>query len=68
MAVNYRLSEGTPALKQINIPMDDVKAEQYYTLDELMYGDCSGTTETDSKTDSGRSDRAGYTEINKKRS
>ena len=57
---DYRLSPGTPALKRIDIPMDDVKAEQKYSLAHLM-GECSaeGTTDTDSVTEGGY-DRPGY--------
>lgn len=61
---NYRLSEGTPALKQINIPMDDVKIEQHYSLEEIVAGDESGTTDTDKDTHGKGS--GGYTTIYRK--
>lgn len=41
----------------------DVKKTQYYSLDEIRQGDCSGMTETDSVT-SGKSDGM-YTHINR---
>lgn len=57
---NYRLAPGTPALKRVNIPMDDVKAEQMYTLDHLInVCGAEGTTDTDSATEKGY-DRPGY--------
>lgn len=49
---NYRLSEGTPALKQVSIPMDDCKVEQVYSLEEILMGDEAGTTDTDKETHS----------------
>lgn len=47
---NYRLSEGTPSLTHVNIPMDDCKVEQYYSLEEILMGDEAGTTDTDKET------------------
>jgi hypothetical protein len=64
--VNYRLSEGTPALKQVNIPMDDCKVEQVYSLEEIMGGDGSGTTDTDSETHGNYGEGSGYTTIYRK--
>jgi len=65
---NYRLSEGTPALKQINIPMDDCKVEQVYSLEEIMMGDEEGTTDTDYNTHSNYKEgkASGYTTIYRK--
>lgn len=47
----------------INIPMDNVQVNQYYTLADMQMGDASGTTETDSKT---APKSGGYTTINSK--
>lgn len=60
---NYRVDSSFPSSKEIVIPMDDVKVEQVYSLEEMLGGDPSGTTDTDSKTES--SD-GGYTTIYRK--
>lgn len=46
----------------VRIGMDEVQVNQYYTMEDLQMGDYSGTTETDSKTDTKGS--GGYTRIN----
>lgn len=38
------------------------RREQYYSMSDIVCGDCAGTTETDSQTDS---PSGGYTGINK---
>lgn len=63
---NYRLSEGTPALKQIHIPMNDCTVEHEYSLEEMIPQDTSGTTDTDSKTHENYGTGIGYTKIYRK--
>lgn len=41
-----------------------VSMDQYYSLQDLVNGDCGGSTETDSETDPSGSDN--YSTINKK--
>lgn len=53
-----------PADTLVNIPMDDVQVNQYYTLADMQMGDYSGTTDTDDDTDTGG--EVGYTRINSK--
>lgn len=54
-----------PASQHIAIGPDEVDVVQYYTLADMCMGDESGTTETDSKTDTKGS--GGYSTINRKR-
>jgi len=58
----YRLPECDVQAERRNFP--GVQIEQVYTLADLMAGDTSGITETDSVT-SGKND-GDYTRINKK--
>jgi len=57
----YRIDPSFPASKEITIPMNGVKVNQYYTLQDLGAGDEAGTTETDSKTNP---KSGGYSTIN----
>lgn len=58
---NYRVDPSFPASKPINIPLDNVQVNQYYSLADMQMGDYAGTTETDSKT---APKSGGYTNIN----
>lgn len=60
---NYRIDPSFPVSTHIEIPIDECKVEQIYSLEEMLGGDEAGTTDTDSKTES--SD-GGYTTIYRK--
>jgi hypothetical protein len=61
--MDYCIDPSFPAVKQVVVPMDDVKKAQYYTLADMQGGDQAGTTETDSKT---APKSGGYSTINSK--
>lgn len=65
---NYRTDPSFPASKVVDIPMDDCKVEQRYSLEEIMGGDPSGTTDTDSTTHvmANYGKDSGYTKIYRK--
>jgi hypothetical protein len=63
---DYRVDPSFPASKLVNIPMDDCKVEQVYSLEEILAGDESGTTDTDKNTDTRSGGDSGYTTIYRK--
>lgn len=60
---NYRLPAIDVQERMRNF--NGYQVNQYYTMEEVVQGDTSGTTETDSITDP-RGDPKGYTRINHK--
>lgn len=54
------MAEGRPTHEDYKLPITDVESlknfpgvdvDQYYTMDDIVAGDTSGTTDTDSATD-----------------
>ena len=61
---DYRIDPSFPASKQQAIA--PAKEQQYFSLEEIVAGDCSGTTDTDKDTDTRYGAGSGYTTIYRK--